>query len=114
MSRIVADRVKETTVTTGTGTLSLLGAATQYQTFVAGVGSGHHCDYVLLSGNGTDWEVGEGTVTSGSPDSLSRTTIYASSNSGNAISASGVSTVFLTASARGLVRNRVLTKTANY
>lgn len=114
MSIIVADRVKETTVTTGTGTLSLLGAVAQFQTFVAGAGTGQNFDYCLLSGNGTDWEVGRGTVTSGTPDTLSRDTIYESSNADAAISASGTSTVYLTASARVLTRKRTLTKTGDY
>lgn len=99
--RVYADRVKETTTTTGTGTLNLGGAATGgFQTFVSGVGSGNICDYCLLSGNGTDWETGSGTVTSGSPATLSRDTVYASSNSGSKISLTGTSTVFVTNPAR--------------
>lgn len=94
MSLVLADRVQETTSTTGTGTIDLGGAATQYQSFVDGIGDGNTTYYVILSGNGSDWEVGEGTVTSGSPDTLSRDTILASTNSGSAISLSGTSTVF--------------------
>lgn len=89
-----ADRVKETTATTGIGTLNLAGAVTQFQTFLAGIGSGNDCYYGLISGNGTDWEVGLGTVTSGSPNTLSRPTILASSNGGSAISLTGTSTVW--------------------
>jgi hypothetical protein len=103
MSNIYADRVKETTATTGTGTISLAGAATQFQSFSAGVGNGNTCDYCLLSGNGTDWEVGNGTYTA-SGNTLARTAIYSSSNSGAAISLSGTSTVFLTASAARIAR----------
>jgi hypothetical protein len=102
MSNIFADRVKETTATTGTGTITLAGAAAQFQGFAAAVGNGNTCDYCLLSGNGTDWEVGNGTVTVGSPNTLARTTIYASSNAGAAISLSGASTVFLTLSAHSI------------
>lgn len=94
MTFSVADRVKETTTTTGTGTLSLGGAVTQFQSFVSGIGSGNQCYYTILSGNGTDWECGIGTVTSGSPNTLSRSTILASSNSGSAISLTGTSTAF--------------------
>ena len=36
----IADRVKETTTTTGTGTLNLGGAVSQFQTFVSGIGNG--------------------------------------------------------------------------
>jgi hypothetical protein len=93
---LTADRVQETTATTGTSTLNLAGAATQYQTFVSGIGTGNQCYYCILAGNGTDWEVGIGTVTSGSPATLSRTTILSSSNSGAAVSLTGTSTVFAT------------------
>ena len=89
-----ADRVQETTTTTGTGTLNLGGASAQCQTFVNGIGNGNVCDYTILAGNGSDWEVGIGTVTSGSPATLSRDTILASSNSGSAISLTGTSTVY--------------------
>ena len=91
-----ANRVQETTTTTGTGTLNLAGASAQFQSFVNGIGNGNKCSYSLLSGNGTDWEVGIGTVTSGSPNTLSRDTILDSSNSGSAISITGTSTVFCT------------------
>lgn len=94
MSIVLADRVQETTTTTGTGTINLAGAATQCQSFVSGIGSGNITYYTILGGNGTDWEVGIGTVTSGSPNTLSRSTILASSNSGSAISLTGTSTVF--------------------
>ena len=102
MPQIIADRVKETTTTTGTGTITLAGPATQFQSFAAAIGNGNTCDYCLLSGNGTDWEVGNGTVTTGASNTLSRTVIYASSNAGAAINLSGTSTVFVTASARRL------------
>lgn len=103
MSFTLADRVQETTATTGTGTLSLLGATAQMQGFVAGIGNGNACNYCLLSGNGTDWETGYGTVTSGTPNTLSRDTVLASSNSGSKISLTGTSTVFCTAPASFLV-----------
>jgi hypothetical protein len=89
-----ADRVQETTATTGTGTLNLAGAVIQFQSFVAGVGSGKTVYYCILAGNGTDWEVGIGTVTSGSPNTLSRDIVLASSNSGSLVSLTGTSTVF--------------------
>jgi hypothetical protein len=100
VSFVIADRVRETTSTTGTGALSLLGAWPQFQAFVTGVGSGNNCEYTLLDGNGTDWEVGLGTSTSGTPNTLSRDKVLASSN-GNALLnlSSNVHTVFLTRSA---------------
>ena len=74
----VDDRTLETTATTGTGSLNLAGAKTGYQTFVAGVGDANTCPYLIT--DGTNWEVGLGTVTSGAPDQLSRDQVLASSN----------------------------------
>lgn len=95
MALVYADRVKETTTTTGTGTVNLAGAATGYRTFVSGVGSTNTCYYCIAGGS--EWEVGLGTVTSGSPDTLSRTTVLASSNAGALVTFSaGTKDVFLT------------------
>ncbi len=94
MSLKLADRIQETTSTTGTGTLSLAGATLQYQSFLAGVGSGNKTLYCIESGDSSSWEVGVGTVTSGTPNTLSRDVILASTNSGAAISLSGTSLVF--------------------
>jgi len=96
MALVVKDRIKETTTTTGTGTLSLAGAVNQFQTFVAGVGTTNTTYYAIEDANGTAWEVGLGTVTDAAPDTLSRTTILASST-GSAISLSaGTHIVFST------------------
>ena len=78
MALAIADRVKETTTTTGTGTLDLDGAVTGFQTFVAGISTTNTCHYCIT--DGTDWEVGIGTVTDAAPDTLSRDTVIASSN----------------------------------
>ena len=67
MALIVADRVKETTNTTGTGTLSLAGVVAGFQSFVAGVGTTNTTYYAITDSATGDWEVGIGTVTSGSP-----------------------------------------------
>ena len=77
MALVIADRVKETTTTTGTGTINLAGAVAAFQTFVAGIGTGNTCYYAITSGN--NWEIGLGTVTDASPDTLARTTILDSS-----------------------------------
>lgn len=91
-----ADRVKETSTTTGTGTFSLGGTSTGYQTFVAAVGTGAVVHYCATNRSATEWEVGIGTVTDASPDTLSRTTILASSNSGNAVTfTAGTKDIFL-------------------
>ena len=78
MALALADRVQETTTTAGTGTVSLAGATSGYRTFVAGVGSGNTTYYTILDG-GLAWEVGIGTVTAGSPDTLSRDTVLSNS-----------------------------------
>lgn len=90
---LFADRVKETTTTTGTGTITLAGAITGYQSFNAAFSTGALVYYTVLSGNGIDWESGLGTFTS-SGTTLARTNILTSSNSGSAISLTGTSTVF--------------------
>ena len=97
MALVLKDRVKETTATTGTGTINLAGAVTGFEGFVSAVGSGNVCYYAVLDANDSAWEVGIGTVIDASPDTLSRTTILESSNSDNAITlTSGTHTVFLT------------------
>src|SRR3990167_5794745 len=96
------DRVKESTTTTGTGTVNLAGAQSGYQGFVAGIGSGNACYYVIAAG--TEWEVGLGTVTDAAPDTLSRDAVFASSNAGAKVNFSaGSKDVFLTLPAAGLL-----------
>ena len=93
----IADRVKETTTTTGTGTFNLGGAVSQFQTFVAGIGNGNETYYSIEDPTGTDWEVGIGTVTSGAPDTLSRDTVISSSNGGSLVNfGAGEKVVFST------------------
>ena len=97
MALALADRVKETTTTTGTGTVNLAGAVGGFQSFVDSVGDGNTTYYAIEDSNGSAWEVGLGTVTDASPDTLSRTTVLASSNSDSAIVLStGTHTVFAT------------------
>jgi hypothetical protein len=92
MALVVKDRVQETSTTTGTGTLTLSGAATGYQSFSSAIGNGNTTYYAIS--NGTDWEVGVGTVGSGT---LSRDTVLESSNAGSLVNFSaGVKTVFCT------------------
>ena len=97
MAFVVNDRVKETSTTTGTGTLSLAGAVSGFQTFVAGIGNSNVTYYAIVNDSGTEFEIGIGTVTDASPDTLSRTTILESSNSDSAVNfSSGTKTVFCT------------------
>lgn len=93
MALVVKDRVKETSTTTGTSTLTLDGAADGFQSFAA-VGDGNTTYYAIVSGN--DYEVGLGTYTA-SGTTLSRTTILESSNSGSALNlGAGTKDVFVT------------------
>jgi hypothetical protein len=97
MAFLVNDRVKETSTTTGTGTLNLAGAVQGFQTFVAGIGNSNVTYYAIVNDSGTEFEIGIGTVTDASPDTLSRTTILESSNSDSAVNfSSGTKTVFCT------------------
>lgn len=89
---LFADRVQETTATTGTGTITLAGAATGFQSFDAAFSSPGTCYYALLSGNGSDWETGIGTVGGSGPFTLARSLL--TSSSGSLISLTGTSTVF--------------------
>jgi hypothetical protein len=81
MPLIQADRVKETTTTTGQGTITLNGAVDGFQSFSAGVGDGNTCYYTIAAQTGTEWEVGLGTYTL-SGTTLSRDTVFASSAGG--------------------------------
>ena len=96
MAHVVADRVRETTTTTGTGTYTLAGAVTGFETF-GSVGNSNTTYYCCT--DGTDFEVGVGTYTS-SGTTLARTTILQSSNSDNAVNwSSGTRQIFCTAPA---------------
>jgi len=95
MALVLADRVKETTTTTGTGTVTLDGASTGYQSFSV-VGNGNTTYYTIAGQTSSEWEVGVGTYTS-SGTTLARTTVLASSNSGSAVNFSaGTKDVFVT------------------
>ena len=97
MALVINDRVKETTTTTGTGTLNLAGAVTGFETFVAGVGDGNTTYYAITLPGTAEFEVGLGTITDASPDTLARTTIISSSNSDSAVNFSaGTKTIFCT------------------
>jgi len=94
MSFRLPDRVKETTTTTGTGSLSLAGAVTGHYKFsdTNGVGNGNSCAYLIDDGNG-NWEACFGTVTAGTPDTLSRGTLINSSTGSRITFGAGTKTV---------------------
>jgi hypothetical protein len=97
MALVLNDRVKETTTTTGTGTISLGGAQTNFETFVAGIGNSNTTYYAIVHRSNAEFEVGLGTITDASPDTLARTTIISSSNSDSAVNFSaGTKDVFCT------------------
>lgn len=101
MALVINDRVKETSTTTGTGTFSLDGASQDFETFVAGVGTGNTTYYCIVNSGTNEWEVGLGTVTDATPDTLSRDTIISSSNSDAAVTfTAGTKDVFCTIPAK--------------
>ena len=89
MAFVINDRVKETSTTTGTGTLNLAGAQTGFETFVAGIGNTNTTYYAIFNQGTAEFEVGIGTVTDASPDTLSRSTIISSSNGDAAVNFTG-------------------------
>ena len=94
MALVLADRVQETTTTSGTGSVTLAGAVAGFQTFAV-VGNGNTCYYTIVDGSA--WEVGVGTYSTSGP-TLARTTILSNSN-GNTTAitlSAGTKTVFLT------------------
>ena len=95
MALVLLDRAKETTTVVGTGTATLLGAVTSYQS-LAGVGNGNTTYYCIVDQVGANWEVGIGTYSS-SGTTLARTTVLASSNAGAlVVFTTGVKDVFVT------------------
>ena len=94
MALVVNDRVKETTTTTGTGTVTLGGAVSGFDTFAAGIGNSNTTYYCIQLG--AEFEVGLGTL-AGDSSTLARTTVISSSNSDSAVNFSaGAKNVFCT------------------
>lgn len=94
MALVISDRVKETSTTTGTGTYTLAGAVTGFETFTANLSNADTTYYCCT--DGTNFEVGLGTFTS-SGTTLARTTVISSSNSNSAVNwSSGTRTLFCT------------------
>jgi len=94
MALIVADRVQETTNSTGTGAYTLGGAVAGFQTFASEV-SNTDTVYYSVTDN-ADFEVGLGTYAS-SGGTITRTTVFTSSNSNNAVNwGIGTKNIFLT------------------
>lgn len=99
------DRVKETTTTTGTGTVTLAGAPTGFSTFSSRMAVGDSCTYSIVLG--AEWEVGEGRLLTSS--TLSRDTVLASSNADALVSfAAGTKDVFITIPSHAVVDHGVV------
>ncbi len=96
MALVLNDRVKETTTTTGTGTLTLGGAVTGFETFAAGIGNSNTTYYAVILPGSAEFEIGLGTLSSDS-STIARTTIISSSNSDSAVNFSaGTKNIFCT------------------
>jgi hypothetical protein len=78
MPLVVADRVRETSTTAGTGTLTLGGAVAGFRSF-ADIGNGNTTYYAIVDSTAGTWEVGIGTYTA-SGTTLSRDTVLSNSS----------------------------------
>tara|TARA_B100001564_G_scaffold29405_1_gene21645 strand:+ start:480 stop:2027 length:1548 start_codon:yes stop_codon:yes gene_type:complete len=94
----INDRVKETTTTTGQGTVDLGGAKTGFETFLERIGNGNQTYYCIAAEGGSEFEVGIGTVSSGTPNTLSRDTVLSNSdnNTNKVTFSAGTKEVFCT------------------
>lgn len=99
MPHITADRVRETTTTTGTGNVTVLGAESGYLAFSARLANNDTCFYCISHRTAAEFEVGLGTYVSATP-AIARTNVIASSNGDAAVNFSaGTKDVFLTSPA---------------
>jgi len=97
MAFVINDRVKETTATLGTGTVTLSGAQTGFQSFSSGIGSGNSTYYTIALAD--QWEVGIGSLTNAT--TFTRDSIISSSNSNALVNfSSGTKDVFCTLPAK--------------
>jgi hypothetical protein len=94
MPLVINDRVLETSTSSGTSAMTLLGAVQDYQTFATGIGGNNTTYYTIANPNTNEWETGLGTLNGGGTV-LTRTTVYRSSNSNTAVTFSaGTKLVF--------------------
>lgn len=97
MAFVVNDRVQENTNSIGTGTIDLDGAVIGFESFISAIGNGNTTYYTIAFPDQSEFEVGVGTVTSGSPNTLSRDSVISSSNGDALVNFSaGVKTVICT------------------
>ena len=94
MALVLNDRVKETSTTTSTGSFTLDGAVSGFETFSSAIGNTNTTYYAIVLQGGSEFEVGVGTVSAGA---LSRDTVISSSNSDALVNFSaGTKDVFCT------------------
>ncbi len=82
---VLGDRILVTTTTTGTGTYQLGSAVTGFLTFaLAGVSTGARVPYVVVDSltAPTEFEIGEGIYTFGTPSTLARTQVRRNTSGG--------------------------------
>ena len=91
MAFVINDRVKETTSTTGTSTVTLSGAQTGFQSFSSGIGAGNSTYYTIALGN--QWEVGIGSLTNAT--TFTRDSVISSSNSNSLVNFSAGVKIYL-------------------
>lgn len=98
MAHITADRVKQISTSTGTGTFVLSSSITGFRTFASVLAVSDTFWYAIAAFPGSEWEVGLGTYSAA--NTITRTTVLASSNAGSAVTFSaGDKEVFITAAA---------------
>jgi len=88
MALVINDRVKESSSTSGTGTIALAGVVQGFETFAAGIGNNNETYYAAYEDGTNNWEVGRGTLDATSAN-LARTEVITSSNSDAAVNFSG-------------------------
>jgi hypothetical protein len=96
---MIGDRALETTTTVGTGTYALGGTSSGYERFVDGIGNGNGGFFFAKGDDGetdeNEWEIFWGVVAAGSPDTLTRETIFRSTNSDNKVNwQAGTKTIY--------------------
>ncbi len=114
MALILQDRVNETASITGTGPVTLLGAALSYQSFSSVMAAGDTCYYTIADQTGNNWEVGLGTYSG--VNTLDRTQVFTSSNANTIVTfAGGTQNVFITYAAdRAIAQGRALVNNMVY
>jgi hypothetical protein len=98
MAYTLADRVRETTTTTGTGSFTLAGAFSNYRAFSDVLATNDFCLYQIVNPSANEWEIGVGKLTGST--TLARTGVLSSSNSNDLVNfSSGTKDIFLVGSA---------------